>query len=56
MEIKTSNQKKMKSTGIKNIENRLELIRSVFKKKLEITILDKDKSTEPGTTVNVKLY
>jgi len=56
MAIKTSNQKKMKSTGIKNIENRLELIRSVFKKKLEITILDKDNSTEPGTTVNVKLY
>ncbi len=56
MNIKTSNQKKMKSTGIKNIENRLELIRSVFKKKLEITILDKDNSTEPGTSVNVKLY
>jgi len=56
MEIKTSNQKKMKSTGIKNIENRLELIRSVFKKKLEITILDKDNSDEPGTAVNVKLY
>lgn len=56
MAIKTSNQKKMKSTGIKNIENRLELIRSVFKKKLEITILDKDNSPEPGTTVNVKLY
>lgn len=56
MQIKTSNQKKMKSTGIKNIENRLELIRSVFKKKLEITIVDKNDSTEPGTTVNVKLY
>jgi len=56
MKIKTTNQKKMKSTGIKNIENRLELIRTVFKKKLEITILDKDNSAEPGTTVNVKLY
>jgi len=56
MKIKTTNQKKMKSTGIKNIENRLELIRSVFKKKLEITILDKNNSAEPGTTVNVKLY
>ena len=56
MKIKTSNQKKMKSTGIKNIENRLELIRSVFKKNLEITILDENSSSEPGTIVNVKLY
>ena len=30
--LKTSNQKKMKSTGLKNVESRLEIIKNVFKK------------------------
>ena len=54
--VKTINQKKMKSTGIKNIENRLEIIRSVFKKNLDITIQDYDLTNETGTKVNVKLH
>jgi len=54
--VKTINQKKMKSTGIKNIENRLEIIRSVFKKNLDISIQDYDLTNETGTKVNVKLH
>jgi sensor histidine kinase YesM len=55
-EMKTANQKKMKSTGIINIENRLELIQNVFKAKLEIDIQDLDIENETGTKVNVKLH
>ena len=53
---KTLNQKKMKSTGIKNVENRLEIIKNVFKKDLQITIKDMDLETNEGTIVTLKLY
>ena len=53
---KTTNQKKMKSTGISNVENRLEIIKNVFKKKLEIDIRDLRVGDEPGTQVELKLY
>lgn len=53
---KTLNQKKMKSTGIKNVESRLELIRNVFKKDSQITIDDLDKETKKGTIITLKLY
>ena len=56
IESKTSNQKKMKSTGIKNVENRLEIIKSVFKKELSIDIQDLDKTNKSGTKVELKLY
>ncbi len=54
--MKTTNQKKMKSTGIKNIESRLELIRNLFKTKLEIDIQDYSPTKESGTKVYVKLH
>ena len=53
---KTLNQKKMKSTGIKNVKSRLEIIKSVFKKDLEISINNLDENTKEGTVVTVKLY
>lgn len=53
---KTLNQKKMKSTGIKNVENRLEIIQNVFKTKLEIYIADLDTESKEGTVVKLKLY
>ena len=53
---KTLNQKKMKSTGIRNVENRLEIIKNVFKKDLQITINDLDNETKEGTIVTLKLY
>lgn len=55
-ESKTLNQKKMKSTGIKNVKNRLEIIKNVFKKDLEIAITNLNENTKEGTVVKVKLY
>ncbi|UKN00258.1 histidine kinase [Paracrocinitomix mangrovi] len=55
-QMKTMNQQKMKSTGISNAKNRLEIINEVFAKKLEIAIDDLDKSTHEGTVVQLKLY
>ncbi|MGV6861676.1 MAG: tetratricopeptide repeat-containing sensor histidine kinase [Putridiphycobacter sp.] len=49
---KTLHQKKMKSTGIKNVENRLELIKAVFKTNLKIDISD---NHPEGTIVKLKL-
>lgn len=54
-ESKTLNQKKMKSTGIKNVENRLDLIKRVFKKDLTIKINDLEESSQTGTVVTLKL-
>ena len=56
MESKTVNQKKMKSTGIKNVENRLDIIKSVFKKELVIDIKDLNSGSDTGTLVELKLY
>ena len=56
LESKTVNQKKMKSTGIKNVENRLDIIQSVFKKKLIVEIGDLDKSKKEGTKITLKLH
>ncbi len=53
---KTLNQMKMKSTGIANAKNRLEIINDVFKKNLEISIEDMDKQSGEGTIVQLKLY
>jgi two-component system, LytTR family, sensor kinase len=53
---KTLNQMKMKSTGIANVKNRLEIINDVFKKNLEISIEDMDKQSGEGTIVQLKLY
>lgn len=53
--FKTANQKQMKSTGLKNVENRLEIIKNVFKKKVEITINDLNTTAPKGTKVLVKL-
>jgi two-component system LytT family sensor kinase len=53
--LKTENQKKMKSTGLKNVEDRLSLIQDIFKKKLNIQITDSNKDGS-GTTVKIELY
>jgi len=46
----------MKSTGIKNVEDRLEIIKNVFKKDLQISIENLDELTKEGTVVNLNLY
>jgi sensor histidine kinase YesM len=53
-EIKTENQKKHNSTGLKNIQQRLQIINKVYGVKYRIDIEDLDPATKTGT--NVKIY
>ncbi|MFK8037525.1 MAG: histidine kinase [Crocinitomicaceae bacterium] len=52
---KTTSQLKMKSTGIKNVKDRLEIIKSAFKKELSIQIDDLIPETQEGTVVTILL-
>jgi tetratricopeptide (TPR) repeat protein len=52
---KTANQLKMKSTGIKNVVDRLDIIRAAFKQELTITITDLNEDTKEGTVATVLL-
>jgi sensor histidine kinase YesM len=54
-EIKTENQKIMKSTGLKNIENRLQIIKEVYSVQLDVTITDLDNRSNAGIKVVIKL-
>lgn len=54
-ELKTVNQKKNKSTGIKNIENRLKIINQIHNLCIKVTIEDLDKSTTEGTRICVQI-
>ena len=53
-ELKTINQKKHNSSGMRNVENRTEMIQAVFKAKIDYEIIDLPDNT--GTQVNIKLY
>ncbi len=53
-ELKTKNQKNHKSTALKNIESRLSYIKRIFKKELEVDIIDKAEGE--GTIVHIKLF
>lgn len=52
-ELKTTNQRKHNSTGLKNIEERLSIINKVYKANYRITIEDPDSGT--GTKVRIYL-
>lgn len=54
MELKTENQKIIKSTGLKNIANRINIIREIYHVKLDVIVLDLIPETGEGTVV--KLY
>ena len=54
--IKTDHQKKLQSTGIKNINSRLKIIGDIYKKKLDVVIEDADKATKTGTKVTVTIH
>jgi len=54
-ELKTENQKILESTGLKNISNRLKIIREVYGVKMDVTINDLDLKTGEGTVVTMKL-
>lgn len=52
-ELKTENQRKHNSTGLKNIDERLLIINKVYKTKYRVTIEDLESNT--GTRVNIYL-
>ena len=54
--IKTKNQKQYKSTGISNIEKRIELINDLYDKQFSMKTADKDpKQMDQGTVVSLNL-
>jgi len=53
---KTLNQKKYKSTGLQNVNKRIELINELYDKKYEISVSDLSSDTEDtGTIVEIKI-
>ncbi len=52
--LKTENQKKHQSTGMQNVESRTELIKAVFKAKIDYEIIDLP--NDAGTHILIKLY
>jgi len=52
-ELKTANQKKHNSTGLKNIQERLAIINKVYKANYQVTISDLEPG--PGTRVRIHL-
>jgi len=52
-ELKTENQKKHKSTGLKNIRERLTILNNVYRTHYEVNVTDG--SDGEGTTVEIKL-
>lgn len=53
--LKTENQKKQNSTGLKNIQQRLNIINKVYRVNYNIEVADLDGSTESGTRVVIHL-
>lgn len=51
-ELKTENQKKHKSTGLKNIKERLAILNNVYKKHYDVNVSDGE--NEEGTRVEIK--
>jgi sensor histidine kinase YesM len=51
--LKTANQKKHNSTGLKNIQERLDIINRVYKADYRVTI--EDLQPGPGTRVHIAL-
>lgn len=55
-QLKTTNQKKYKSTGLENVNKRLQLINEIYDKNYEISVQDlSPKQEETGTLVIIKI-
>lgn len=54
-QLKTKNQQDTKSTGLKNINNRLQIINEIHKTNLRVNIEDLFKETETGTKVVIEI-
>ncbi len=55
MEIKTKNQLESVSTGLQNINNRLQIINQIHKTNLQVNIEDLDKENQTGTRVIIDI-
>lgn len=55
MELKTKNQKKHNSTGLRNIQERLDIINKVYHTSYHVTVSDLDDTTGTGTKVAIHL-
>lgn len=54
--LKTQNQRKIKSTGLANVEQRISLINEIYRKNYKLEIQDfKPEQAEPGTAVTVQI-
>lgn len=51
--LKTKFQKENVSTGLKNIENRVDIINKIYKTKISVNIKDFDIEKQSGTTVTM---
>ena len=54
-ELKTTNQKKYKSTGLDNVSRRVTLINEVYQKNYEIHVADASNNEDSGTLVTIKI-
>ena len=54
-ELKTRYQKEHKSLGLKNIENRIDIIKNVFSISIKIMIEDLDTENQTGTRVEISI-
>jgi tetratricopeptide (TPR) repeat protein len=54
-ELKTANQKRQTSTGLKNIEERLTIINKVYKAHYSVSIRDLDAASGNGTSVLIRI-
>ena len=55
IELKTKHQKSSKSTGLKNIKNRLDIINELYKTRFYVEISDLDKEQGTGTKVELRI-
>ncbi len=55
MELKTKNQQEIASTGLKNINNRLQIINQIHKTNLQVHIDDVNKENHTGTRVTIDI-
>jgi len=54
-EMKTKHQKAITSTGLKNTENRLNIINEIYKTRYTVAIEDLDKKEKTGTVVKINI-
>ena len=54
-ELKTTNQKKYKSTRLDNVSRRVALINEVYEKNYEIKVEDASNNEDSGTLVTIKI-